>query len=66
MPQQKRPEQVPQRANEAADPNPDGEPMVSEEPKGQPSSHLNESEESGENEEKRQVIEKLREREQDS
>ena len=66
MPQQKRPEQVPQRAKEAADPNPDVEPKVSEEPKGQPSSRLNEAEESGENEEKRQVVEKLRKREQDS
>ena len=42
------------------------EPKVSEEPKGQPSSRLNEAEESGENEEKRQVVEKLREREQGS
>jgi hypothetical protein len=66
MPHQKRPEQVPQRAKEAADPNPDGGPKVSEEPKGQPSSRLNESDEPGENEEKRRVVEKLREREQDS
>ncbi|HEY6749878.1 MAG TPA: hypothetical protein VI027_00965 [Rubrobacteraceae bacterium] len=66
MPQQKRPKQVPQRAKEASDPNPDVEPKVSEEPKGQPSSRLNESAEPGENEEKRRVVEKLREREQDS
>ena len=66
MPQQKRPKQVPQRAKEAAHPNPDVEPKVSEEPKGQLSSRLNEAEEPGENEEKRWVVEKLREREQDS
>ena len=66
MPQQKRPKQVPQRAKEAAHPNPDVEPKVSEEPKGQPSSRLNEAEEPGENEEKRWIVEKLREREQDS
>ena len=66
MPQQKRPKQVPQRVKEAADPNPDVEPKVSEEPKGQASSRLNQSEEPGENEEKRRVVEKLKEREQDS
>ena len=66
MPQQKRPKQVPQGAKEASDPNPDVELKASEEPKGQPSSRLNESDEPGENEEKRRVVEKLREREQDS
>jgi hypothetical protein len=66
MPQHKRPKQVPQRAKEAADPNPDVEPKVSEEPKGESSSRLNQSEEPGGNEEKRRVVEKLREREQNS
>jgi hypothetical protein len=66
MPQHKRPKQVPQRAKEAADPNPDVEPKISEQSKGQPSSRLNESEEPGENQEKRRVVEKLGEREQNS
>jgi hypothetical protein len=42
------------------------EPKVSEEPKGESSSRLNRSEEPGKNEEKRRVVEKLREREQNS
>ncbi len=66
MLQQKRPEQVPQRSNEATDTDPDGEPKVSEEPNGESSSRLNQAEEPGENEEKRRVVEKLREREHNS
>jgi len=66
MPQNKRPKQVPQRAKEAADPNPEVEPHVSEEQKGDPSSRLNGSREPGEDEEKRRVVEKLRERDRDS
>ncbi len=66
MPQHKRPKQVPQRAKEAADPNPDVEPHISQEPKGDPSSRLDASREPGEDEEKREVLEKLREREQGS
>ena len=66
MPQNKRPKQVPQRAKEAADPDPDTTPHVSEEPKGQSSSRLSESKEPGEDGEKRRVVEKLRERGQDT
>jgi hypothetical protein len=66
MPKNKRAKQVPERAKEAADPNPDVEPNISEEPKGEPSSRLDASKEPGEDEEKRRVAEKLREREQDS
>ena len=66
MPRENRPKQVPKRAKEAADPDPDMTPHVLEEPKGHSSSRLNESRESGEDEEKRQVVEKLREREQGS
>lgn len=66
MPQHKRPKQVPQRAKEAADPNPDVEPRISEESKGDPSSRVGASEEPGEDEEKRRVSKKLREREQGS
>ncbi len=66
MPQRKRPKQVPQRAKEAADPNPDVEPHISQEPKGDLSSRLEDSKEPGEDEEKREVLEKLKEREQGS
>lgn len=66
MPQHKRAKQVPKRAKEAADPNPDVEPQIPEEQKGDPSSRLETSEEPGEAEEKRRVAEKLRERERDS
>jgi len=66
MPRENRPKQVPKRAKEAADPDPDMTPHVPEESKGDSSSRLNESREPGEDEEKRQVVEKLREREQDS
>jgi hypothetical protein len=62
MPQHKRPKQVPQRAKEAADPNPEVEPHVSEEQKGDPTSRLDASREPREDEEKRQVAEKLRNR----
>ena len=66
MPQHKRPKQVPQGAKEAADPNPDVEGHISEEPKGDPSSRVEASKESSKDEEKRQDSEKLREREQNS
>ncbi len=66
MPQHKRPKQIPQGAKEAADPNPDVEPHISEEPKGDRSSRLDASKEPGEDEEKRRVLDKLREREQGS
>jgi hypothetical protein len=66
MPRENRPKQVPKRAKEAADPDPDMTPHIPEEPKGHPSSRLDESREPGEDEEKRRVVEKLREREQDS
>ncbi len=66
MPRNKRAKQVPERAKEAADPNPEMTPHVSEESKGDPSSRQDASREPGEVEEKRRVAEKLREREQDS
>lgn len=66
MPKHKRPKQVPEGMKEAADPNPDVEPHISEEPKGDPTSRMEASDEPGENEEKRRVVEKLREREQGS
>ncbi len=66
MPQNKRPKQNPELAKDAADPTPEVEPHVSEEPKGGPSSRLEASEEPAGNEEKREVIEKLRQREQGS
>ncbi len=66
MPRNKRAKQVPERAKEAADPKPDVEPHVSEEPKGSPSSRVDASNEPSEDEEKRRVAEKLRERGQNS
>lgn len=66
MPRNNKAKQVPERAKEAADPDPDMTPHIFKEPKGQPSSRLNESREPGEDEEKRRVAEKLRERKQDS
>jgi hypothetical protein len=66
MPREKRPKQVPKRAKEAVDPDPDMSPNVPEESKGDSSSRLVQSREPGEDEEKRQVVEKLRAREQDS
>jgi hypothetical protein len=66
MPQNKRAKQVPERAKEAADPKPEVEPHISREPKGDPSSRLEASREPGEDEEKRRVSEKLRERERGS
>ena len=66
MSRHKRAKQVPERAKEAADPDPDMTPHVSREPKGDSSSRLDASEEPAEDEEKRRVSEKLREREQDS
>jgi len=62
-----KPQQNPQRAKEAADPDPDMTAHVPrEEPKGDESSRLEASNEPAEDNEKRQVIEKLKEREQDS
>ena len=66
MPRNKRAKQVPERAKEAADPNPEMTPRVPEESKGDPSFRQDASREPGEVEEKRRVAEKLREREQDS
>ncbi len=62
-----KPQQNPQRAKEAADPDPDMTAQVPrDEPKGDPSSRLETSNEPAGDDEKRQVIEKLKEREQDS
>jgi hypothetical protein len=66
MPRNKRAKQVPERAKEAADPNPEMTPHVPEESKGDHSSRQDASREPGEVEEKHRVAEKLREREQDS
>ncbi len=66
MPRNNRAKQVPERAKEAADPDPEMTSHVSEEQKGDSSSRLNASKEPGEDEEKRRVAEKLRERKQDS
>ena len=66
MPRENRPKQVPKRAKAAADPDPYMTPHIPAEPKRNPSSRLDESKEPGEDEEKRRVAEKLREREQDS
>ena len=62
MPKNERPKQVPEGQKEAADPTPEVEPKVSDEPKGDPSSRLGASEEPAENEEKRRVREKLEKR----
>jgi hypothetical protein len=52
------------RAN--TNPDPEATPHVPDEQKGQPSSRLDASKEPGQDEEKRRVGEKLRERERDS
>jgi hypothetical protein len=52
------------RAN--TDPDPEATPHVPDEQKGQPSSRLDASKEPAQDEEKRRVVEKLRERERDS
>ena len=54
------------RVRESTESNPDIEPHISGETKGDPSSRLDASKEPGEDEEKRRVVEKLRERERDS
>jgi hypothetical protein len=62
-----KPQQNPQRAKEAADPDPDMTTQVPrDEPKGDPSSRLETSNEPAEDDEKRRVIEKLEERERGS
>lgn len=66
MGKNKRPKQVPEGQKGAADPVPEIEPDIPDEPKGDPSSRLDASEEPAESEEKRRVREKLQEREQDS
>ena len=66
MGRHKRPKQIPEGQKEAADPVPEVEPDIPEEPKGDPSSRIEASEEPAENEEKRRVREKLEERGQDS
>lgn len=63
MGRHKRPKQIPEGQKEAADPVPEVEPDVPNEPKGDSSSRLAASEEPAENEEKRRVREKLEERE---
>jgi len=55
-----------EEAKEGTDPNASVTPRVHDDPKGDSSSRLNASEEPSEDEEKRRVAEKLREREQDS
>jgi hypothetical protein len=52
------------RAN--TDPDPETTPHVPDEQKGQPSSRLEASKEPSEDEEKRRVVERLKERRQDS
>jgi hypothetical protein len=52
------------RAN--TEPDPETTPHVTDEQKGQPSSRLEATKEPAEDEEKRRVADKLREREQDS
>jgi hypothetical protein len=66
MPRNERPKQNPEGAKEAADPKPEVEPHISEGPKGDASSRVEASKEPGEDGEKRRVVERLREREQDS
>lgn len=62
MPKNKRAKQNPEIAKEAADPATEVEPHISEVPKGDSSSRLNASKEPAEDEEKRRVLDKLRER----
>ena len=62
----KRPKQAPEGMKEAADPTPEVEPDITEDPKGGPSPRLDSSEELAGSEEKRRVREKLKERERDS
>ena len=66
MGRHKRPKQVPEGQKEAADPVPEVEPDIPEEPKGDSSSRLDASEEPSETDEKRRVREKLQERGQNS
>jgi hypothetical protein len=62
-----KPQQNPQRAKEAADPDPDMTTQVPrDEPKGDLSSRLETSNEPAEDDEKRRVIKKLEERERGS
>ena len=59
-----KPQQNPQRAKDAADPDPDMTTQVPrDEPKGDSSSRLETSNEPAEDDEKRQVLKKLEERE---
>ncbi|CAN5906388.1 hypothetical protein BH23ACT11_BH23ACT11_00330 [soil metagenome] len=66
MGRHKRPKQIPEGQKEAADPVPEVQPAIPDEPKGDPTSRLDASEEPAESEEKRRVREKLHERELDS
>lgn len=66
MGRHKRPKQVPEGQKEAAEPVPEVESDIPDEPKGDSSSRLEASEEPSGNEEKRRVREKLQEREQGS
>jgi hypothetical protein len=54
------------RVRKNTEPDPETTPHVSDEPKGSPSSRMDASREPSEDEEKRRVAEKLREREQNS
>lgn len=64
MSSDKTPKQNPQRYEEAAKPEPEATPHVPEDEKGDQSSRLDESKEPKEDEEKKRVAKKLREREQ--
>lgn len=63
MGRHKRPKNNPQISKEAADPDPEQTPRVPRGEKGEPSSRVEQSEEPDQDEEKRRVAEKLRERE---
>lgn len=66
MSRHKRPKNNPEINKEAADPEPEQTPHVGRGDKGESSSRVKKSEEPGEEEEKRRIARKLREREEDS
>lgn len=66
MSRPKRPKNNPELAKEAADPEPEQTSHVGRGSKGDESSRVGASEEPGEDEEKRRVARKLREREEES
>lgn len=63
MSRHKRPKNNPEIAREASEPDPEQSPHVGRGTKGDASSRVGSSKEPGEDEEKRRVAEKLRERE---